>query len=76
MCGTSNRNTMSLPCEAEPREYLGKTGNAGSAVEFLLFSREEHVLGCPGCSAEEGVPGKASLAMGPLSRELPVHSAQ
>lgn len=29
-----------------------------------------------GCSTEEGVPGKAGLAVGPLSRELPVHSAQ
>lgn len=32
--------------------------------------------GMSGCSAEEGVPGKAGLAVGPLSRELPVHSAQ
>lgn len=32
--------------------------------------------GMSGCSAEEGVPGKAGLAVGPLSWELPVLSAQ
>lgn len=35
MCGTSNRNTRSLL--SEWREYLGKAGNAGSAVEFPLY---------------------------------------
>lgn len=35
MCGTSNRNTRSLP--SEWREYLGKAGNAGSAVEFPSY---------------------------------------
>lgn len=63
MCRASNRNTMSLPCEVEPREYLGKAGDAGSAVEFPSFSREGGALGCLGVLQK--CPWESKFGCGP-----------